>query len=240
MSWQQNYLDRFYSPSSGWTDGTSEFHQLCASAIPPGSDILEIGSGPSNATSSFLSSLGSLKGVDVDPDIFSNDALAAAHVITGEAYPFPDGTFDACVSNYVIEHISDPKGHLQEVMRVLKPNGVYVFRTPNRFHYVSAVSGLTPHWFHKLVANRLRNLPAESHAPYPTRYKLNSRAKIRAFAKEMGFNVDQIHLVEKEPMYGLSSRVLFLAFMAYERSVNATEALSGLRANIFAILRKKP
>ena len=240
MSWQEKYLDKFYSRSSGWIDGTAEFHELCASVIPTGGNILEIGSGPSNVTSSYLNSLGKLHGVDPDPDILTNDALESAHVLTDEVYPFPDNTFDACVSNYVNEHIADPLLHLQEVCRVLKPNGVYVFRTPNRFHYIAVASYLTPHWFHKLVANRLRNLPANSHDPYPTQYRFNTRAKIEQYAAELNMSVDQVRFIEKDPSYGMSSRILFLAFTAYERIVNAHAALSGFRANILAVLRKKP
>ncbi len=240
MSWQQNYLDRYYDRSSGWIDGTAEFHELCASVIASGGNILEIGSGPPNETSSYLSSLGKLHGIDPDADILTNDALESAHVLTGDVYPFPDNTFDACVSNYVNEHIADPRQHLQEVCRVLKPNGVYVFRTPNRFHYIAIVSDLTPHWFHKLVANHLRNLPASSHDPYPTRYRFNTRAKIEQYAAELNMSVDQLRFIEKDPSYGMSSRILFLGFTAYERIVNAHAGLSSFRSNILAVLRKKP
>ena len=240
MSWQQIYLDRYYARSSGWVDGTTQFHELCASVIPPESEILEIGSGPSNETSTFLTSLGTLQGVDIDPDIATNDALLAAHVLTGDDYPFPDDTFDACVSNYVNEHIADPRRHLHEIRRVLKPNGVYVFRTPNRFHYTAIASGLTPHWFHRLVANRLRNLPPTSHDPYPTHYRMNSRAKIERSAAELGFVVERFRLIEPEPSYGMSSPLLFFPFLAYERVVNKFTSLAALRANILAVLRKLP
>lgn len=238
MSWQQDYLDRYYSRADGWVDGTTIFHSICSSVIPPGSDILEIGSGPSNETSVFLSGLGNLQGVDIDPDILTNKALTAAHVITGDAYPFTDSTFDTCVSNYVNEHITDPLAHLSEVWRVLKPGGVYIFRTPNRFHYTAVVSALTPHWFHQLVANRLRNLPPETHDPYPTCYKLNSRRTVERYAAETGFAIDRLSMIEAEPLYGMSTRLLFFPFMVYERAVNSSEKLAGLRANIFAVLRK--
>ena len=238
MSWQQRYLEKYYSASSGWTDGTTDFHGLCSAVIPSGSNILEIGSGPSNPTSSFLASIGKVQGVDIDPDISLNDALASAHVLTGDKYPFPGDTFDTCVSNYVVEHVADPRAHLDEIFRVLKPGGVYVFRAPNFFHYVSIVSHLTPHWFHQLVANRLRNLPTESHDPYPTQYKMNTRTTLMQYASDAGFDIDTIRFIEKEPMYGLSSRVLFFAFMGYERVVNRFDALRHLRANILAVLRK--
>jgi SAM-dependent methyltransferase len=239
MPWQQEYIEKYYSSSSGWTDGTSDFHDLCESVISAGSNILEIGSGPSNPTSVFLASIGKVRGVDIDPDISLNDALVSAHVLTDDNYPFRDNTFDACVSNYVVEHVADPQAHLREILRVLKPGGVYVFRAPNFFHYVSIVSHLTPHWFHKLVANRLRNLPSESHDPYPTQYRMNSRSTLIKYASEAGFEIDEIRFIEKEPMYGLSSRVLFFAFMAYERVVNRSNALEPLRANILAVLRKR-
>jgi hypothetical protein len=44
--------------------------------------------------------------------------------------------------------------------------------------------------------------------------------------------------VEKEPLYGLYARPLFLSFMVYERLVNATERLGFLRSTLFAVLRK--
>ncbi len=237
MTWQEEYLRKYYSVP-GWVDGTTEFHQLGANVVPAGGEILEIGSGPPNPTTEFLATLGNVRGVDIDPDIALNTALIEGRVIEGDSYPFDDETFDACVSNYVIEHVDEPERHLREIKRVLKPGGVYVFRAPNRFHYVSVVSHLTPHWFHKLVANRLRNLPAEAHDPYPTRYRLNTRSRIEYFADKVGFDVDELRLIEKEPMYGLGSRAMFFGFMAYERVVNSSEALAGLRANILAVLRK--
>lgn len=240
MAWQQEYIHKYYAQRPGWTDGTKDFHDLCASVIKRGGDILEIGSGPPNATSEFLKPLGRLQGIDVDPDIVTNDALELAHVLKGDAdeYPFADITFDACVSNYVVEHVADPEAHLREIFRVLKPGGVYVFRAPNFLHYVSVVSHLTPHWFHKLVANRLRNLPGEAHDPYPTQYKLNSRSQVRSTGERIGFEVEVLRMIEKEPMYGLSSRFLFMSFMAYERVVNSSDAFAGFRSNILAVLKK--
>jgi ubiquinone/menaquinone biosynthesis C-methylase UbiE len=133
MSWQQRYLERFYLNRNGWVDGTTEFHRLCAGIIKKGTKILEIGAGPTNRTSDFLATLGELHAVDIDAEVKNNRAAVTAHVIKGERYPFADETFDACVSNYVVEHIAMPTTHLREVWRVLKSGGAYLFRTPNLF-----------------------------------------------------------------------------------------------------------
>jgi SAM-dependent methyltransferase len=238
MAWQDDYLAKYYSADSGWTDGNVVFHNLLRSNIEQDGEILEIGAGPNNVTSDFLATLGRVTGVDIDPDVKNNTALVAAHVLDAEAYPFNDNTFDACVSNYVIEHVADPTGHLTEIARVLKPGGVYIFRTPNFWHYVSLISHLTPHSFHRLVANRVRNLPAESHDPYPTHYRLNTASAVERAAKQAGLTVERLDLIEKEPMYGLGSRLLFFPFMAYERLVNSSEVFAGFRANLLGVLRK--
>ena len=207
-------------------------------AVPGGSQILEIGAGPTNPSSDFFATRGVLTGLDVDADVRGNRALARSATFDGSRFPFDDASFDACVSNFVIEHVPDPALHLAEVRRVLRPGGAYVFRTPNRFHYVAMVAWLTPHWFHGLVANRLRNLPPDAHDPYPTVYAMNSRASLKRCARAASLDIDVLRMVEKEPLYGLASRLLFYPFLAYERVVNSSETLAGLRSNIFAVLRK--
>lgn len=238
MTWQNDYRKRFYDPARGFKNGTEEFHELIAAAVPRGSEILEIGAGPSNRTSRFLATIGAVHGLDPDAAVKANDALASASILDGDRYPFDDERFDACVSNYCIEHIPDPRAHLAEVVRVLRPGGAYVLRTPNRWHYVSLVSSLTPHWVHHLLANRLRNLGDEDHDPYPTVYAMNTQAAVERLAARSGLTVETLRMVEKEPSYGMSLRALFVAFMAYERAVNATDRAAVLRSNIFAVLRK--
>lgn len=237
MTWQERYIARFYDRTRGWRDGGEIWFELLSSYIPRGASILEIGAGPSNDTSRFLASLGPLHGLDPDTDVRSNDALASASVLQGEQFPFEDASFDACVSNYVVEHLADPLTHMREVRRVLRPGGHYVFRCPNRFHYVALGSSLTPHWVHVRLSNRLRNLQ-EAHDPYPTHYRMNTRSAVRRLGGSSGLSIVRLDMVEGEPWYGRSSRVLFLLFTAYERLVSSTPLLAGLRANIFAVLRR--
>lgn len=237
-TWQQAYLDRFYNPSDGWVSGTVEFHQLCASAVGQDAVLLEIGAGPTNPTSRYLATLGRLHGIDIDPDVLNNTALTSADVLVGDRYPYANESFDLCVSNYVCEHVADPAQHLREIHRVLRPGGAYVLRTPNRYHYVAAVSAFTPHWFHKLMANPLRAMSRDAHDPYPTFYRMNTRRTLRRLADECAFEVEELRMVEKEPSYGMASRALFLPFLAYERLVNSTELLADARSNLFVVLRK--
>jgi len=233
MDWQDVYLEKFYPQKSWRRDGTRDFFQLLKEHCS--GRILEIGAGPSNTTSDYLLTLGELHGIDVDTDVLQNSALLTAAVFEND-FPFPDESFDSCVSNYVCEHIEQPEEHLGEVWRVLKPGGTYIFRTPNRFHYTSMVSSLTPHSFHLRTANKLRAI--DGHDPYPTFYRLNSRGKLQRLAEGAGFGVEYLRLIEKEPSYGMSSRLLFLVFMIYERLVNCSEIFAPFRSSLCVVLRK--
>jgi SAM-dependent methyltransferase len=233
--WQDAYLEKYYPQTSWRRDGTRDFFKILEKYCK--GQILEVGAGPTNTTSEYLATLGELHGIDVDDEVLQNAALKTASLITG-SFPFSNQTFDSCVSNYVCEHLEDPRQHLEEVWRVLKPGGTYVVRTPNRLHYIAIVSSLTPHSFHVRTANKLRGI--DGHDPYPTRYRFNSKRRIRRLAQETGFEVEYFRLLEKEPSYGMSSRALFLLFTAYERVINLTEALSMFRSSIFVVLRKSP
>lgn len=46
---------------------------------------------------------------------------------SGEALPFPDGSFDTVVSTLVLCSVGDPAAVLAEVRRVLRPGGSYLF-----------------------------------------------------------------------------------------------------------------
>jgi SAM-dependent methyltransferase len=236
--WQERYVDRFYRSRPGWIEGTIEFHNLCREVIGPGSRILEIGAGPSNPTTAFLATLGPVRGIDLDPDVRSNSSLTEADLLETEALPYPDSSFDACVSNYVLEHVSDPDRHFSEVSRILKAGGCYIFRTPNRRHYTAIGAWLIPHAFHTKMSSRLRNRPDGSHESYRTYYRANSRRALTTLSKETGFRIQELRFIEREPSYGMLARPLFLVGMAYERLVNATPLAGDLRANILGVLRK--
>jgi len=62
--------------------------------------------------------------------------------------PFKAKSFDIVVSSEVIEHVTDPRKAISEMYRVLKPGGILIITTPNRFWYFSL-----------LIANALKIRP---------------------------------------------------------------------------------
>jgi SAM-dependent methyltransferase len=56
-------------------------------------------------------------------------------VADGVSLPLPDATADLFVSLETIEHLPDEQPFLKEVVRVLKPDGVFICSTPDRDVY---------------------------------------------------------------------------------------------------------
>jgi SAM-dependent methyltransferase len=233
----QALFDKYY-PKDRFEGGTIPFFRLCLAEISPGASILEIGAGPTNEFSELLSRTGTLTGIDVDPDVRENRWLSEAIVFDGQKMPLPDAAFDACCSNFVLEHVERPEIHFREVARILKPGGIYCFRTMNLHHYVCLGAKLLPHFMHLKLANRLRGLDESAHDPYPTFYRANTIAKVQKLCAEAELNPPVIQMVEPEPAYGRAHALLFYPMMVYERIVNRFAFLAPLRITMLVTIRK--
>lgn len=67
------------------------------------------------------------------------------HGVQGTTLPFSDEEFDVVISNHVIEHVGeegDQRAHLEEVRRVLRPDGLGYLAVPNRWMMVEPHYGL--------------------------------------------------------------------------------------------------
>ena len=234
-TWQEKVLSKYYRNRPDWVDGTTQFHQLIRELVKPGSNILEIGAGPTNKTTSFLATLGNVTGLDIDPDVTGNEHCKETAVYDGIHIPRETNSFDVVVSNYVSEHVEHPVELCREIHRVLRPGGFYIFRTPNLWHYVSIIAKLTPCWIHNLTANRLRAIPQGSHNPYPIFHRMNTRRTCRKILTQAGFNIVLIKVIEPEPSYGMASRFLFYPFMIWERLLNSSALFENIRANILCV-----
>jgi ubiquinone/menaquinone biosynthesis C-methylase UbiE len=104
-------------------------------AIPPQSKrILDIGCGYGNMTK-FLEKKGdTIVGLDLGGLFYLPYVSEKLSFLKSDALhiPFRDDTFDCLISLDVIEHLQDDQGFVDEVKRVLKPNGLAIIETPNR------------------------------------------------------------------------------------------------------------
>lgn len=223
----------FYSHDN--YNGTKIFYDWIRQITTPETRLLNLGAGPPTKSGlrTFRGEVLEVVGADIDRTVLKNSELDRGFVIENNSLPFPNDYFDVAFSDYVIEHVEFPEIFLSELHRVMKSGGQFFFRTPNKYHYVSFISAVTPHWFHSAIANRVRGLPAEAHEPWPTYYRLNSRRALKAAAQRAGFRSVELRMIEAEPSYLEFHSIPFLMGIGYERTVNSTRLLAGARANIF-------
>jgi len=234
----EGLLQRYYSDPK--YDGTLRFFSWVRSYASSKSRVLNLGAGPAtnDVRTICKGDVGELIGADIDPIVLTNPELDQAVVIENDVLPFSDSSFDLVFSNYVLEHVERPSQFLREVHRVLRPGGHFFFRTPNIYHYATIIARITPHWFHKAIANSARGLSEDAHEPWSTFFRLNSRRRIRRAAQEASFKFVELQMVEGHPSYLMFHMIPFLLGVSYERCVNSHESFCGLRSNIFGRLSK--
>jgi SAM-dependent methyltransferase len=229
--------DRYYRNRPDWVDGTSQFGNLVRSHLQSEYQILDLGAG-SEGPVNFFRQARTVVGLDRDSYIRRNSGIDHAVIGLAEHLPFHKERFDLVISDWTIEHLARPELVAAEVYRVLKRSGFFAFRTGNIHHYSYAIASVTPHWFHQLVANRVRGRTAAKSDPYPTYYRMNTPEAVRGCLSRAGFVEDRLTMVEPEPSYLMFSVPSFLLGLAYERLVNCAPSLSGLRACILGCFHK--
>jgi SAM-dependent methyltransferase len=107
-----------------------------AASTPPGGRILEVGCGPGLLSARLAQTHGlEVIGLDLDPaqiKLAWANALGSSvgagrrpSFVVGDvaALPFDDGSFDVVISTFSLHHWSDPTAGLNEIARVLVPDG---------------------------------------------------------------------------------------------------------------------
>lgn len=232
-------MDRILYPEFGenWDDELFRRHIL--GCLLPESRVLDLGAGRGNvAQMNFRSLVAHVAGVDVDPAVLTNPFLDSAAVIRMDdgRIPHGDGAFDVVFSDNVLEHLPDPLATLREVRRVLRPGGVFLAKTPNKWHYMPLVARSTPIWFHRLY-NRLRGRNESD--TFPTTYRCNTLGAVTRLADAAGMSVESVSFIEGRPEYLRIVAPLYVFGWLYERVVNSSARLAPLRGVMLVTLRAR-
>lgn len=230
-------LDRRFYPSHArnWDDHL--FRDRILKYLSLDKTVLDLGAGAGIVDAMNFKGL-ALKvcGVDLDPRVETNPMLDEGRVADAGGIPYPDQAFDVVFADNVVEHLADPLGVFRDVHRVLKPGGVFLFKTPNKTHYMPTIARLTPHRFHQFI-NRLRGRAEVD--TFPTLYRANTAADVGRIGLEAGFRVASVDRIEGRPEYLRMTWPTYLLGTVYERTVNVSERLAMFRILLIAELVKR-
>ena len=238
MSATTNYLDRRFYATFGATWDAKLFRERVARRLSPTSSVLDFGAGRgAHVEMDWRSHSSFVAGVDVDDAVLANPRVHESRLLAPDGtIPYSDREFDVVVAHNVLEHLPNPVASFREICRVLKPGGVFLSKTPNRWHYVTTIAALTPHAFHVWVNDR-RGRPTVD--TFPTLYRANSTRAMMRLADRAGFAVESIELIEGRPEYLRHNVALYCGGILYERLVNSSSLLEPFRLVMFSTLRKR-
>ena len=133
-----NYADRPLGRFSMYWFARRYYAALVRRYAPAGGTdraLLEMGSGLGHLLG-LLTEDFSCTGIDLEPWTVAqtqHNAPRARALVQSAAdlSPFEDEAFSVVVALHLVEHLPDPAHSIQEVYRLLKPGGLWLFATPN-------------------------------------------------------------------------------------------------------------
>lgn len=107
-------------------------------------EVLEVGSGTGLIMKNLEETAKTVVGVDISAGMLAQAVHRGLNVVQGSAtnLPFPNEHFDLVYSLKVLAHIPDIEKALQEMSRVLRPNGILVAEFYNRLSIRKAAKTL--------------------------------------------------------------------------------------------------
>jgi SAM-dependent methyltransferase len=155
-------------------------YALTAPSLGPGK-ALDLGSGVGHGRAWLAPRV--TVGVDIDPE-----AAAASDVETVVAdmreLPFDDASFESVVAVHSVEHVTDPERVVAEAARVLAPDGIAVFVTPNRLTFGRPDEIIDPYHHVELDPQELRALCRRAFGEVELRGLFGSERYMELFAEE--------------------------------------------------------
>jgi ubiquinone/menaquinone biosynthesis C-methylase UbiE len=183
----------------------------------------------------LIAKAGTVVGIDADfPSVDKHRSVRLRFVGNISALPFRDSSFDLITANMVVEHLDNPLLQFQEVSRVLKPGGMFVFHTPHARGYSTMLARLLPEGLKLALIRVLQGRPSED--VFRTFYRANTEADIQRLAHAAGFEPVEVRLIASSAELAILAPLAFLELLWIRLSL--TRAFRRLRTNFIVVLAK--
>lgn len=164
--------ERFTTVMTGGIEQEHRHRYLFALPYCEGKTVLDIASGEGYGSSMLAERAAQVTGVDISVEAIAHATKSYARenlqFIQGSAtaIPLPEASIDVIVSFETIEHFAEHDAFVQEIRRVLRPDGLLIISSPNAEIYSETdgnhnefhVRELTRQEFADLFATKFRNI----------------------------------------------------------------------------------
>ena len=221
---QNSWREQYRAQHPNWQPATERYASWVRKSLTPESRLLDLGCGRGGLVEQLGHPLGRIVGVDPDFDSLHEHRLALPRAQALGQLPFADQSFDLVFASWVLEHWENPLQELQEIGRVLRPNGRFIFLTPHRNHPII--------WLNRALAQfsqlqtwlvaQLYGRSAED--TFRLCYRGNWADDLSHLAEKAGLRLAELAFIE-DPTYLAFTPQLFRLMCAWEKLISAESKL---------------
>lgn len=194
------------------------FRQLLVKHLDKSKIVLDAGCGEYGILSEFKKDTKNIIGIDLDKKALEKNVFIDQKIVGNlDKIPLKNNSVDVVVSTFVLEHIENSQIVFNQIYRVLKPGGVFIFITPNLFNPVIFFSKLCPFWLHRFLRRKLLHKIEEG--THKTYYRANTNFKLTNLAKVSKFSSMEI-LTVGNPEYLAFSRYTAVSAVLIEKMID--------------------
>jgi SAM-dependent methyltransferase len=218
LTLQNMYRARYQAMRPGWRSSGDQLEALVRSHLTAESAVLDLGCGRGGVVELFWRDVKLAAGLDPDSPSLTEHRAPGMPILrgVGERLPFAGESFDLILSLWVLEHLKEPLTVLNEVRRVLRPGGHFVFLTPNVRNpllLLNRIGKALPAVQKRLVSRFYGRRDADT---FPVQYRANTVRTLRTLAPRSGLEVAEIRAVP-DPTYLAVNGFMFTTSAFAER-----------------------
>jgi SAM-dependent methyltransferase len=218
LSVQNSYRERYRAMRPGWQTSGNQLEAVVRGYVRPESSVLDLGCGRGGVVELIWRDVKLAAGLDPDASSLIGHSAPGMPILrgVGERLPFAGDSFDLVVSVWVLEHLKEPQRVFDEVRRVLRPGGHFIFLTPNLRNpllVLNRIGKAIP-----LVQNGLvsRFYGRRESDTFPVQYRANTVGELRRLAEAGGLEVAELRVVP-DPTYLAVNEFMFTMSVVAER-----------------------
>ncbi len=146
--------------------------------LPKGARVLDVGCGRGVILGALADRSYEVHGIEISAEAARGaDPRASVRIApTVAAAGYPEDYFDQVIIWHVLEHMTDPRGTLDAIYRILKPAGRLILAVPNFSSFQARVTGEA--WFHLDLPRHLYQFPV---------------AGLKRLLRRAGFEIGAVH-----------------------------------------------
>ncbi len=178
---------------------------MAAEEVVKGKIVLDIASGSGYGTKMLAKHAKKVYGVDVNEDAvaYAKENYAGNNIEyllgDGESIPLPDNSVDVLITFETIEHIKNYRKFLDEVHRVLKPDGMAIVSTPNELEFAEGNHFHLHEFEYKELHDMLKGYFRNIESYYQATWKYVAIGTEKFLTKEGDFSAKTINLSSPKP-----------------------------------------